>query len=174
MSNERREFVNLAIGSAFGALELILNDPDMRRAVMGVPLYLLTTIAYACLFLMKAQTQWRSANLDIRHDNVASIIEGIVMLLEETSPSVRHVAHYLGRGLDGMLQKFKEHNAVDKQQVMNGQAVPVPYADGGAWPDWNSWMFGAAATNMPSQFSMDQDQQYGLSFLDALSSQMPG
>ncbi|OAQ70985.1 fungal specific transcription factor [Pochonia chlamydosporia 170] len=172
MSNERREFVNLAIGSAFGALELILNDPDMRRAVMGVPLYLLTTIAYACLFLMKAQTQWRSANLNIRYENVLSVIEGVVVLLEETSPCVRHVAHYLGRGLNGMLQKFKDHNAVDKQQILNGQPVPVAYADGGVWPDWNSWMFGTA--NVPNQFGLDQEQQYGLSFLDALSSQMPG
>ncbi|KHN94232.1 uncharacterized protein MAM_07868 [Metarhizium album ARSEF 1941] len=173
MSTERREFVNLAICSAFAALELILNDPDMRRSVMGVPLYLLTTIAYACLFLMKAQTQWRSANLDIRHETVASTIEGVIMLLEETSPCVRHVAHYLGRGLSGMLSKFKEHNAMEKQQAQDGQPVPVPYAGGGAWPDWNSWMFGGAA-NMPNQFGLDQDQQYGLSFLDALSSQMPG
>ncbi|OAA44237.1 Transcription factor [Metarhizium rileyi] len=172
MSNERREFVNLAIGSAFGALDLILNDPDMRRAVMGVPLYLLTTIAYACLFLMKAETQWRSANLNIRHETVASTIEGVVILLGETSPCVRHVAHYLGRGLNGMLQKFKEHNVIDKQQVHNGQSFPVPYAEGGVWPDWNSWMFGTA--NMPNQFGLDQDQQHGLSFLDALSSQMPG
>jgi hypothetical protein len=172
MSNERREFVNLAIGSAFGALELILNDPDMRRSVTGVPLYLLTTIAYACLFLMKAQTQWRSASLDIRYENVASVIQGIVILLGETSPCVRHVAHYLGRGLNGMLDKFKEHNAMEKQQVQNGQPAAPPYAEGGVWPDWNSWIFGAPS--MPNQFRLDQDQQYGLSFLDALSSQMPG
>ncbi|QPG98416.1 hypothetical protein C2857_007587 [Epichloe festucae Fl1] len=173
MSSERREFVNLAIGSAFAALELILNDADMRPAVMGVPLYLLTTIAYACLFLMKAQTQWKSAQLDIRYESVASIIEGIVVLLEETSPCVRHVAHHLGRGLNGMLAKFRKHNAMERQQMQqNGQSVPLPYADGGAWPDWNSWMFGT--TNMANQFPLDQEQQYGLSFLDALSSQMPG
>lgn len=173
MSSERREFVNLAVGSAFAALELILNDPDMRSAVIGVPLYLLTTIAYACLFLMKAQTQWKSAQLDIRYESVASIIEGIVVLLEETSPCVRHVAHHLGRGLNGMLAKFRKHNAMERQQIQqNGQSVPLPYADGGAWPDWNSWMFGT--TNMPNQFPLDQEQQYGLSFLDALSSQMPG
>ncbi|KAG6031420.1 hypothetical protein E4U41_007573 [Claviceps citrina] len=174
MPNERREFVNLAIGSAFGALELLLHDPDMRPAVVGMPLYLLTTVAYACLFLMKAQTQWRSANLDVRYESVASVIEGVVVLLRETSPCVRHVAHYLGRGLDGMLGKFRERNAVERQHVQQtGQPVPLSYADGGgAWPDWNSWMFGPA--NVPSQFPLDQEQQHGLSFLDALSSQMPG
>ncbi|KAG5977392.1 hypothetical protein E4U55_006847 [Claviceps digitariae] len=174
MSDERREFVNLAIGSAFGALELILNDPDMRPAVIGVPLYLLTTIAYACLFLMKAQTQWRSANLNIRYESVASIIEGIVSLLDETSPCVRHVAHYLGRGLQGMLSKFQERNIMERQQQMHqdGQPLPLAHVEAVAWPDWNSWMFGTL--NMPSQFPLDTEQQHGLNLLDALSSQMPG
>lgn len=174
MSDERRELVNLAIDSAVGALELILSDPDMRPAVIGIPLYLLTTIAYACLFLMKAQTQWRSANLNIRYESVRAIVEGIVMLLEETSPCVRHVAHYLGRGLHGMLQKFQERHALETQQQMQqvGQSVPTSYVDGGVWPDWNSWMFGAA--NMSSEYPLDAEQQHGLNFLDALSSQMPG
>ncbi|KAG6015815.1 hypothetical protein E4U54_002896 [Claviceps lovelessii] len=173
MSDERREFINFAISSAFGALELILNDPDMRPAVIGVPLYLLTTIAYACLFLMKAQTQWKSANLNIRYENVATVMEGIVALLEETSPCVRHVAHYLGRGLNGMLKKFQQRNMMERQQQMqqNGQPVSLAHVDGVGWPDWNNWMFGAV--NVPSQFPMDTEQQHGLSLLDTLSSQMP-
>ncbi|KAG6280706.1 hypothetical protein E4U47_006598 [Claviceps purpurea] len=174
MSDERRKLVNLAIESAFGALDLILSDPDMRPAVIGVPLYLLTTIAFACLFLMKAQTQWRSANLNIRYESVAAIIEGIVVLLEETSPCVRHVAHYLGRGLHGMLRKFQERHALETQKQIQqvGESVSISYVDGGVWPDWNSWMFGTA--NMSSEYPLDAEQQHGLSFLDALSSQMPG
>ncbi|KAG5928065.1 hypothetical protein E4U42_001303 [Claviceps africana] len=173
MSDERREFVNVAIGSAFGALELILNDADMRPAVIGMPLYLLTTIAYACLFLMKAQTQWRLANLNIRYETVSSVIEGVVALLEETSPCTRHVAHSLGRGLDGMLKRFQERNTMERQQQMrpNGQNVPLAHAGGVVWPDWNSWMFETAG--MPDQFPLDMEQ-HGLNLLDALSSQMPG
>lgn len=55
MSPERRQFVNKAIASATAAVDLILNDHDMRTSIIGVPLYLLTTMAYACLFLMKCQ-----------------------------------------------------------------------------------------------------------------------
>ncbi|KAG5915017.1 hypothetical protein E4U53_004566 [Claviceps sorghi] len=174
MSDERREFVNVAISSAFAALELILHDADMRPAVIGVPLYLLTTIAYACLFLMKAQTQWRLANLNIRYESVEAVIEGVVALLEETSPCVRHVAHSLGRGLNGMLKRFRERNAMEQQQQMrqNGQPVPLAHVDGVVWPDWNSWMFGT--TGMHNQFPLDTEQQHGLNLLDALSSQMPG
>ena len=171
MSNERREFVNLAVASAFAALELILQDPDMRRAVIGVPLYLLTTIAYASLFLMKAQTQWRSANLDVRYEDVVSTVEGTVRMLEETRPCVRHVAHYLGRGLHGMLKKFQEH--APAQSGQSGQPVPgQPFQEGVVWPDINNWMFTAAP--VAGQFGVEQEQPYELHFLDVLSSQMPG
>lgn len=170
MSPERRHFVNLAISSASGALSLTLNDGDMRKAVIGVPLYLLTTIAYACLFLMKAQSQWRSANLTIRYEDVVALIEGTIALLEETRPCVRHVAHFLGRGLNTMLQKFKERSANEKAHDQAGQTVPQTWTEGGMPPDWNSWMFGGG---LPNQFGVDSEG-YGLNFLDVLNSQMPG
>ncbi|POR36403.1 Fungal specific transcription factor, putative [Tolypocladium paradoxum] len=169
MSPERRHFVNLAISSASAALSLILNDGDMRKAVIGVPLYLHTTIAYACLFLMKAQSQWRSANLAIRYEDVVALIEGTISLLEETRRCVRHVAHFLGRGLNTMLQKFKERSANDEAYDQAGQAVPQTWTEAEMLPDWNSWMFGG----LPNQFGLDSES-YGLNFLDVLNSQMPG
>lgn len=171
MSQERRQFVNLAISSASSALELILNDNDMRRAVIGVPLYLLTTMAYAALFLMKCQSQWSSANLDITHDGVLHLIEGTVTLLEETKSCVRHVAHYIGRGLRGMLDKFKERTKTEQDLSAATALTNNNGAQGLAWPDenwpeWNSWMFGDAVGG------------YGwapeYNFLGALNSQMPG
>ncbi|KAG5957549.1 hypothetical protein E4U58_005864 [Claviceps cyperi] len=80
----------------------------------------------------------------------------------------------LGRGLHGMLQTFQERHALETQQQIQqvGQSVPTSYIDGGVWPDWNSWMFGT--TNMSSEYPLDAEQQHRLSFLDALSSQMPG
>lgn len=174
MSPERRQFVNKAIASATAAVDLILNDHDMRTSIIGVPLYLLTTMAYACLFLMKCQAQWKSANLSISYEEVVPLIEGAIAVLNATKPCVRHVAHYLGRGLSGMLDKFKEHHALerpnpeDKAQVPTAQQQVWPQDE--MWPDWNVWMFG---TGDPSQQAINQDN-YGLNFLDALNSQMPG
>lgn len=179
MSPERRQFVNMAIASAAAALDLILNDSDMRRAVIGVPLYLLTTMAYACLFLMKCQSQWKSANLNIHHGDVVALIESTVQLLEDTRSCVRHVAHYLGRGLRGMLEKLKEHNDAERQQLQQMQqqqhqqafddksgSVAMQSANiwaqgqGQAWPDWNSWM---------PQYTLAPEYN----FLGALNSQLP-
>ena len=167
MSTERRQFVNIAVRSASSALELILNDVDMRRAVIGVPLYLLTTIAYACMFLMKAQSQWKSANLDICYDDVVSLMERTVGLLVETHACVRHVAHYIGRGLNSMLEKFKDR--ATQEQLHSSQPMAQHWAEGEMGQDWNHWMFGG---DMMDQISVGP--QYPLSLLDVLNSQMPG
>ncbi|KAM3472273.1 hypothetical protein MY8738_008930 [Beauveria namnaoensis] len=173
MSPERRQFVNKAISSATAALDLILNDPDMRASIIGVPLYLLTTMAYACLFLMKCQAQWKSANLNISYEEVVPLIEGAIAVLNATRPCVRHVAHYLGNGLGSMLGKFKEHYNLDMGKPENGDqsaSAQQVWPQGEMWPDWNVWMFGNGEL---SQQSLTQDN-YGLNFLDALNSQMPG
>ena len=71
-----------------------------------------------------------------------------------------------------MLQKFKERNAAStiKSLSQAGQPTPQNWAGEPMMPDWNSWMFG---TGMPNQFGLESDN-YGLNFLDALNSQMPG
>ncbi|WQF82063.1 hypothetical protein CDEST_07077 [Colletotrichum destructivum] len=191
MSDERREFINLAIGSASAALELILTDADMRRAVIGVPLYLLTTIAYAAMFLMKVHAQWKAARLDVRYDDVVDLIERVVLLLEETNRCARHVAHYIGRGLSNMLDKFKERGPQMQQQMMQqqqqqqqqqrqygggggdgqpGQGMPPVWNEGEMSQDWNQWMFSG---EMMNNFGMGPEQ-YPLNMLDLLNSQMPG
>lgn len=173
MSPERRQFVNKAIASATAALDLVLNDPDMRASIIGVPLYLLTTMAYACLFLMKCQAQWKSANLSISYEEVVPLIEGAIAVLNATRPCVRHVAHYLGHGLGSMLEKFKEHHHLERPKLEeNNPSVSAQqvWPTGEMWPDWNVWMFG---NGDPSQQNSTQDN-YGLNFLDALNSQMPG
>ncbi len=173
MSPERRQFVNKAIASATAALDLTLNDPDMRASIIGVPLYLLTTMAYACLFLMKCQAQWKSANLNISYEEVVLLIEGAIAVLNATRPCVRHVAHYLGNGLGTMLEKFKEHHNLDRPILGDGDqsaAAQQVWSQGEMWPDWNVWMFGNGDL---SQQALNQDN-YGLNFLDALNSQMPG
>ncbi|XWW97363.1 hypothetical protein V2A60_005345 [Cordyceps javanica] len=173
MSPERRQFVNKAITSATAAVDLILNDPDMRASIIGVPLYLLTTMAYACLFLMKCQAQWKSANLNISYDEVVPLIEGAIAVLNATRPCVRHVAHYLGSGLGSMLDKFKKHHNLERPNLEGrdqSAATQQVWSQGEMWPDWNVWMFGNGEL---AQQTLTQDN-YGLNFLDALNSQMPG
>lgn len=169
VSADRKAFTNLAIGSAEAALRLILGDTNMRRAVIGVPLYLLTTISYACMFLVKVRLHWKHAGFALRGDEVVRLVEEVVVLLDETKPYVRHVAHYIGRGLNTILQKLKE----EEVQSQETQVPAVAWAEGhagGGWQgsDWSSWAFNVDA--MGHLESVEPDPLY---MLDMLQSQLP-
>jgi hypothetical protein len=174
ISAERRSFTNLAIESASSALTLILQDVDMRKAVIGVPLYLLTTISYACMFLVKVRLHWKHAGFALRGEDVISLVEEIVVLLDETRPYVRHVAHYIGKGLNTILQKLKEREAQSQQESPARNEVPVvPWTEGhgnSGWQgsDWSSWVFGIDA--MGNLENAEPDPLY---MLDMLQSQLP-
>ena len=145
----------------------------MGKAVVGVPLYLLTTLAYASMFLMKVQSKWKLANFDIRYDEMVALIERTVALLSDTRRSVRHVAPYIGRGLSNMLDKIKEQEMKFQQQQDSNQPVVGPWAEANVWQgeDWNGWMFGGDS-EMMEQAGLGQDY-YPLNMLDVLDSQMP-
>lgn len=56
LSTERKEFVNIAVSSATSTLTFVLEEADMRRSLVGTPLYVHTMIAFASVFLMKVAT----------------------------------------------------------------------------------------------------------------------
>lgn len=169
ISPERRQFINLAISSASSALQLILDDQDMRKAVIGVPLYLLTTIAFASMLLMKVQSRWKFAQLDISLDAVTSLIEGIISLLNDNHGCVRHLACYIGRGLRTMLDKLKRDEAQEQQRLSASQSSPQSWVGSNMVQDWNQWMF---SSEMMPQFG--DHEYYPLDVLEVLNSQMPG
>lgn len=79
----------------------------MRRAVVGVPLYLLTTIAYSSIFLIKVCSSWRAVVIRLSVEDVAGLVGPIISMLNATQGYARHVAHYIGQGLSTMLDRFK-------------------------------------------------------------------
>jgi hypothetical protein len=169
ISPERCQFINLAISSASSALRLILDDEDMRKAVIGVPLYLLTTIAFASMFLMKVQSRWKCAQLDISFDAVTSLLEDIISLLNDNRGCVRHLASYIGRGLRNMLDKLKQDEAQEQQRLSASQSSPQSWIGGNMVQDWNQWMF---SSELVPQFG--GHEYYPLDVLNVLDSQMPG
>ncbi|RSM15863.1 hypothetical protein CDV31_004805 [Fusarium ambrosium] len=143
ISTERRDFINNAIQSAFSALNLILDDPDMRKAVLGMPLYLLTTITYACLFLIKLQSQWNSAQLNISTMDVVNVVERTTTMLHNTHHCERHVIHYVKMGLSSMLKTLTEYSVLggENQSI---QHAGIQWLEDTFWDgeDWKAWFNG--------------------------------
>jgi hypothetical protein len=46
LSTSRRDYANLAVSSAVSILDLVINVPDIRNGLVGVPLYLHTMVSH--------------------------------------------------------------------------------------------------------------------------------
>ncbi|RBQ79697.1 hypothetical protein FVER14953_12737 [Fusarium verticillioides] len=148
ISLERQDFINTAVESACAALRLILEDSDMRRAVVGVPLYLLTTIAYSSIFLIKVCSSWRAVVVHLAVDDVVNLVGPIISMLNATQAYARHVAHYIGQGLSTMLDKLKSGesaNEVLMPQSASNRTMEIPQDSRPVQQDWDlsyGWMMG--------------------------------
>lgn len=125
MSPERRKRANLAIESSMATLQVVLNEPDIQRALIGVPLYLHSMITFAAVFLLKIaakgcssgipgnqgqQNSIASAGLHLDIAYVRELVGQIVELMISCSKraSERHVSHHIARGLRKMLAGFED------------------------------------------------------------------
>ncbi|CAM1503130.1 Fc.00g079060.m01.CDS01 [Cosmosporella sp. VM-42] len=127
LSTERKEFTNMAISAAASILTFVLEEDDLRRALVGTPLYVHTMIAFASVFLMKVATKWnRIMGFNIEHSylNVSHLLEKMIVLLKSSVTSDRHVLHHIANGLEKMLAKMTAE--ADKEEHDRLLHVPEP------------------------------------------------
>lgn len=110
-SPARRELADIAISSAVMILRLTLEEPDIKHALVGVPLYLHTMITYATVFLLKVYQRW-GAPLEIDVVYIRNLVSRIIELLQGARASQRHLAYHIASGLRKMLHRF---SAIERQ-----------------------------------------------------------
>jgi hypothetical protein len=126
MSLERRKRANIAVESAIATLQVCLDERDIQRALVGVPLYLHSMITFAAVFLLKIaakvcsngaipgsqgqQTSIASAGLHVDVGYVRVLVGRVVELMVSCSrrASERHLSHHIARGLRKMLTGLEE------------------------------------------------------------------
>jgi hypothetical protein len=108
LSTERKEFANMAISAAGSILTFVLEEEDMRRALVGTPLYVHTMIAFASVFLMKVATKWnRIMGLNVESHYVSHLLERMIILLKNSVTSDRHLLYHIAFGLEKMLANLR-------------------------------------------------------------------
>lgn len=126
MSTERRKRANIAIDSAIATLKVVLDERDIQRSLVGVPLYLHSMITFAAVFLLKIAAKScsngpqlgghgltnsiASAGLLVDIGYVQMLVGRIVELMVSCSQraSERHLSHHIARGLRKMLTGLEE------------------------------------------------------------------
>ncbi|KAJ5288578.1 hypothetical protein N7478_001608 [Penicillium angulare] len=141
MSMERRKRANIAIESAIGTLTVVLDEQDIQRALVGVPLYLHSMITFAAVFLLKIavkacsnasnpegqgqRNSIASAGLSVDIGYIRSLVGRIVEMMVSCSrrASERHLSHHIARGLRKMLTGLEEWEKRNSGQKPLGQAL---------------------------------------------------
>ncbi|KAH8791003.1 hypothetical protein F5882DRAFT_400851 [Hyaloscypha sp. PMI_1271] len=113
ISAGRREHANLAISCAMSILQLVIDEPDIRDALIGVPLYLHTMITYAAVFLLKVQQQWKAARLGADSVLIRESVEHIITIFSKEGASERHLSYHIARGLRRMLGRMSREGLAD-------------------------------------------------------------
>ncbi|KAJ5624624.1 hypothetical protein N7510_000933 [Penicillium lagena] len=126
MSTDRRKRANVAVESAIATLQVVLDERDIQRALVGVPLYLHSMITFAAVFLLKIaakvcsngnipgsqgqQNSIASAGLRIDVGYVRALVGRTVEMMVSVSQraSERHMSHHIARGLRKMLTGLEE------------------------------------------------------------------
>ena len=118
LSTARKESANLAISSAMSTLAFILDEPDIRNNIIGVPLFAHTMLAFSAVFLLKVTLKWRSSpgssfspsptpGLYINSDAVEDLVRRVITLLQNAVSSENHLTKHIAGGLSKMLTSFR-------------------------------------------------------------------
>jgi hypothetical protein len=122
---------------------VVLDEPDIQRALVGVPLYLHSMITFAAVFLLKIaarncsscipsepgkQNSIASAGLSIDIGYVRALVGRVIEMMVSCSKraSERHLSHHIARGLRKMLAGLEEW---EKRNSYNGQVMGQSFHD---------------------------------------------
>ncbi len=140
LSPERREFAAIAISCATAILKMVLDEPDVRNALVGVPLYLHTMISYAAVFLIKVHQKWKAFQLGTDSLLIRGLVGQVIDVLNQGRASERHITYHIASGLRKILDRFTEWELHEPQALMKDTQAPgdlPPVAAAGAFPPSN-------------------------------------
>lgn len=101
---EFRDTAQMAVESAMFVIDLTIRDSDITAALVGLPHYFHSMIAYACAFLIKTVTLYRD-QVAIDMDHTRSMITKVIELCNARDCGRHHLVRWIGRGLQILLSE---------------------------------------------------------------------
>lgn len=100
---------------------MVLEEPDIRDAIVGVPIFTHTMVTFSAVFLLKVAVNWNSAYLCINGRQVRRLVQRVIELMTCVSAGERHLTRHIARGLGKMLERFDSwETAWQAGRVPNG------------------------------------------------------
>jgi hypothetical protein len=92
-----------AVSAATSIIELLLTDRDIREGLVGIPHYIHSMIAFACVFLLKVAAQYNGQF--ITDAVVLDMCTKAVQQFRSTAVGKWHLVHLMADGLEKMAAK---------------------------------------------------------------------
>jgi hypothetical protein len=106
---------------------MLLTDPDVREGLIGIPHYIHSMIAYACVFLLKVAAQYTGQYID--DGSVLEMTSKVVQQFRSTSVSKYHLVHLMANGLEKMASsKITSPSEMHQPRITNNMPPPSPHS----------------------------------------------
>jgi hypothetical protein len=97
---------------------MLLTDPNVKEGLVGIPHYLHSMVAYACVFLLKVASQYTGHYID--DGRVLNMTSKVVHQFRSTSVSKYHLVHLMADGLEKMASsKLASPSALSQPGIPN-------------------------------------------------------
>jgi hypothetical protein len=178
MSCDRREAASITISSAISALTLILEEPDLSRAMPVVPVFTHTMVAFCATYLINltklrgTAAQARSPlsapgaydpGLDFNVSQILSLARSVAdfMTIVTENLSEKHLANHIVQGINDLLDRL--------EPIDTPASAPAFAADGVTEMEFLQMHPGTAAE---TPFDMDKLDTFGFGFDDTFLKQV--
>ncbi|KAF2732658.1 hypothetical protein EJ04DRAFT_535904 [Polyplosphaeria fusca] len=118
-----------AVSAATSIVEMLLSDYDIREGLAGIPHYIHSMIAFACVFLLKVAAQHSGHYID--DAVVLELTSKAVQQFRSTAVGKWHLVHLMADGLEKMaMRKIQSPTAFQHPTVPNGAVqASMQYVD---------------------------------------------
>ncbi|KAI5464943.1 hypothetical protein BGZ63DRAFT_421932 [Mariannaea sp. PMI_226] len=110
-----------AVAAATAIIDLIITDRDVAVGLVGMPSYMLSMTAFACMFLIKVAIKYGGDLIERRH--VHDLTTGLVGQFRSLSAGKWHLANLMVGGLERMLSTLNA--AAPGQAPLPPNGVPM-------------------------------------------------
>jgi hypothetical protein len=108
-----------AVSAATSIVEMLLNDSVVRDSLVGVPHYIHSMIAFACVFLLKVAAQHSGMYTD--DATVLDLTTKAAQQFRSTAVGKHHLVHLMVDGLEKMAtSKIQSPSAIPNTSMLNG------------------------------------------------------
>ncbi|KAF4120048.1 Fungal trans [Geosmithia morbida] len=102
-----RDSAVAAVTAATAIVEMLITNPEMRPALVGMPSYMHAMTGYACMFLARLATQ---PHLDdvVQTSVVVGLVKRLIALYRSAPVGRWHLVKLMGDGLDKIIAKLQD------------------------------------------------------------------